>query len=164
MGQLWLEYQEIDSGVVDIQELILNGPLQIQLILNHALRTSLGLEVTPRASWATPGPRSVVTQTYTDIPFVPLAPFDATAVPLWTNGDHTDHSFGHKEEQNRAAGTVTPKLIPINRTAVCQIHSSPPLALFASCSGFDAVTSNMSNQANQHLETWLMTVQVHLAI
>ena len=57
MGQLWLEYQEIDSGVVDIQELILNGPLQIQLILNHALRTSLGLEVTPLASGATPGPR-----------------------------------------------------------------------------------------------------------
>ena len=46
LGQPWLEYQEIDSGVVDIQELILNGPLQIQLILNHALRTSLGLEVT----------------------------------------------------------------------------------------------------------------------
>ena len=156
MGQLRLEYQEIDSGVVDIQELILNGPLQIQLILNHALRTSLGLEVTPRASRATPGPRTV-TQTYTDIPFVPLAPFDATAVPLWTNGDHTDHSFGHKEEQNRAAGTVTPKLIPINRTAVCQIHSSPSLALFASCSGFDAVTGNMSNQANQHLKTQLMT-------
>ena len=46
LGQLWHEYQEIDSGVVDIQELILNGPLQIQLILNHAVQTSLGLEVT----------------------------------------------------------------------------------------------------------------------
>ena len=94
LGQLWHEYQEIDSGEVDIQELILNGPLQIQLILNHALRTSLGLEVTPRASRATPGPRTV-TQTYTDISFVPLAPFDATAVPLWTDGNHTDQSYGH---------------------------------------------------------------------
>ena len=86
LGQPWHEYQGIDSGVVDIQELILNGPLQIQLILNHALRTSLGLEVkrvAPRGPRQAQDPRTVVTQTYTDIPFVPLAPFDATAVPLW---------------------------------------------------------------------------------